>query len=359
MMSEEAAAGFARQIHELWVGPELEKRQKAGTLPAGFHIAKVLIRMPQDAPPIVEFNEEIGWEAKVKVPDGREIRPGEPAYLHDVERIESVEPPKVGGVRVAFVYLFWNGTGHQIIFDFTPNTPAHLSRPDDHGWDLGRHIADSLQAVLTEHVVRIHDAVQSDLRKIGLWAAPSLLPYPLSKIAILLRRGDEAGARALLVSYCTPQRLASLAGKWWSSPQLQQRRRLLEEVLTAHASGQYCLTIATLLPQLEGTVTDWAYTKAADVPFRQESKTKKFRDLVSAGPPTTYTFQRIAESAIDFILSGPVLATFQKWFDSIDTSFANRHAVEHGKYDDSLYTEENSIKLLLLLDSIYHIIANC
>ena len=40
------------------------------------------------------------------------------------------------------------------------------------------------------------------------------------------------------------------------SPQFQQRRRLLEEVLTAHASGQYCLTIATLLPQLEGIVTE-------------------------------------------------------------------------------------------------------
>lgn len=116
----------------------------------------------------------------------------------------------------------------------------------------------------------------------------------------------------------------------------------------AHGEGKYCLTIATMLPQLEGIITDWICTKVADPPFRQESKTHKFRDLVSDGPPTTYTFQRIVASALDFIISGPVLATFRKWFDSIDTSFANRHAVEHGKYEDALYTEENSIKLLLM-----------
>jgi len=31
--------------------------------------------------------------------------------------------------------------------------------------------------------------------------------------------------------------------------------------------------------------------------------------------------------------------------------------VEHGKYDDSLFTEENSIKLFLLIDTIYHIVS--
>jgi hypothetical protein len=358
MMPEEAIKGFTEQIHSLWIGPELEKRTKAGQLPAGFQIYRCLIRMPQDAPALVEFNQEVRWVAKVKVPGGRELQVGEPAYLHDVERIEDVEPPKVGGVRVAFIYLFWDGTRYEIVFDFTPNTPPHLAGPEDQNWELGKHIADSLQAVVTEHAVRIHDAVQADLRKIGLWAAPALLPYPLSKMAILLHHGDLAGARALLVDHCTPDRLAALAAKWWSSPQFQQRRRLLEEVLSAHGAGQYCLTIATLLPQLEGIITDWIHTKATDIPWRQESKTKKFRELVSAGPPTTYTYQRIAETAVDFILSGPVLATFEKWFDSIDTSFANRHAVEHGKYNDGLYTEENSIKLLLLLDTIYHIIAN-
>jgi len=54
------------------------------------------------------------------------------------------------------------------------------------------------------------------------------------------------------------------------------------------------------------------------------------------------------------MLTGPVLRTFDKWSVAIDNLFPNRHVVEHGKYDDSIFTEENSIKLFLLLDTIYY-----
>jgi hypothetical protein len=56
-------------------------------------------------------------------------------------------------------------------------------------------------------------------------------------------------------------------------------------------------------------------------------------------------------------LNGPVLSTFKDWQMKIDNSFPNRNAIEHGKYDDSFFTEENSIKLFLLLDTIHSIIA--
>jgi hypothetical protein len=69
-------------------------------------------------------------------------------------------------------------------------------------------------------------------------------------------------------------------------------------------------------------------------------------------------YRRIVESAIDFILGGPVLATFRKWGDQINQAFPNRHVVEHGKYDESLYTEINSVKLFLLLDTLYQIISH-
>lgn len=72
---------------------------------------------------------------------------------------------------------------------------------------------------------------------------------------------------------------------------------------------------------------------------------------------STYTYRRIVESSLEFILDGPVLSTFQNWFARIDRSFANRNVIEHGKYDDSLFSEENSIKLFLLLDTIYYIVS--
>ena len=55
-------------------------------------------------------------------------------------------------------------------------------------------------------------------------------------------------------------------------------------------------------------------------------------------------------------LGGPVLETLGSWLERIDEAFPHRHVVEHGKYEEALFTEENSIKLFLLLDTVFHII---
>jgi hypothetical protein len=41
----------------------------------------------------------------------------------------------------------------------------------------------------------------------------------------------------------------------------------------------------------------------------------------------------------------------------IDNLFPNRHVDEHGKYDDSIFTEENSINLSLLPDTIHYVMS--
>ena len=47
-----------------------------------------------------------------------------------------------------------------------------------------------------------------------------------------------------------------------------------------------------------------------------------------------------------------------KWLETVDNIFPNRHIVEHGRYDESLCNEENSIKMFLLLESIHYVMAN-
>jgi hypothetical protein len=119
------------------------------------------------------------------------------------------------------------------------------------------------------------------------------------------------------------------------------------------------LSIHALLPQVEGIITEWVYENLPPSemqPWRPESKAQRFRDLALEEPVTTYTFRRIVESAIDFILGGPILETFKRWNQQINEAFPNRHVVAHGKYDESLYSEDNSIKLVLLLDTVYYII---
>ncbi len=363
MLGEEGARNLFSQIMKLWVEPELAQRRETGGLPEGFRISRCLIRLPKDRSPIVEFNREIGWTASVRIAPGTAFEKGQRVFLHEIREITAVNPPAVNGQRVAFVYFFWTGRNseYEIIFDFTPNVPSEFAAPrDKETWQLSEAIATSLQAILVERTIRIHDYVKTLLQKIGLWAAPALLPYPLSKIVLQLKEGNLEGARETLVDYCTPEYVEGLSSKWWSVEQFEKRRKLIEEALRAHKEEQYHLSIHTLLPQVEGIITDWIYAKLpeAEIPWRQKSKTKRFKDLVLSKPPTTVTYSKIVESTVDFIVGGPVLKTFRRWVDEIDQAFPNRHVIQHGRYDDSLFNEENSVKLLLILDSIYYIISS-
>lgn len=170
---------------------------------------------------------------------------------------------------------------------------------------------------------------------------------------------DINGARQTLISFCTTDFIRKLSSNWLGNSHFLLRKRPFEEAVFAHQEGKYVLSIHALLPQLEGIITDWLYARSQkdNIPWRQESKTKKFRDLISEKQMSYYSFQRIIDLTLDFIISGPVLSTFKQWTMSVDNTFPNRNIVEHGKYEDSVYTEENSIKLFLLLDTIYDIIS--
>jgi hypothetical protein len=356
---EKAANNLFEQIDRLWIQPELSRRAQAGILPKDFRIYRCLIRLPRDKAPIVEFNEEVGWIATARKPSGIAVEKGQKIFIHEIVEITAVKPPTVDEQRVAFVYVYATGNAWQIVFDFAPNVPESLI-PDEEKktWPLSSVIAESLQSLLIERVIRIHDQTQDLLRENGLWAAPALLPYPLSKIVKQLTEEDKGGASATLRNYCTPQWIKQLSSKWWSSEQFAMRRFLINEALEAHSEGKYGLSIHALLPQVEGIVSDYISTRIPEpeMPWRQESKTRKFRDLVLDGSPSSYTYQRIVQSSIDFIVSGPVLKSFKRWVDEIDEVFPGRNFVEHGKYDSSLFTEENSVKLILLLDTLYHIV---
>lgn len=361
MLGENGARNFFSQIQELWIKPEIARRQKAGNLGRNFVISRCLIKLPAEKPPIIEFNDEIGWVARVKKAPGTSFEMGQKVYLHEVQKIENVSRPEVDGQPVAFVYVFFVGKDSwRIIFDFTPNVSNKLA-PDKEGkpWPLGKEIADSLQALIVDMTVHAQDKIRAQLQKIGLWAAPSLLPYPISKIAKQLEEGKTIQAIETLLAYCTPEYIEELSTKWWTVAQFRERKKLIQQAIEAHKERKYELSIHAMLPQIEGIITDWVYTQLPEkeVPFRPESKTKKFRDLVLKRA-TTYSYERIVESTINFILGGPVLKTFKRWVAQINTAFPNRHAVEHGKYDQALFTEENSLKLFLLVDTLYFIVSS-
>jgi hypothetical protein len=133
------------------------------------------------------------------------------------------------------------------------------------------------------------------------------------------------------------------------------------DALDAHKMGKYGLSIHALLPQIEGIITDSVYEElpTADIPYKEKSKIAKFHDLIITDSQSTFTHKRIIDSAIDFMLGGRVLGDFN-WEDDIDESFPNRNIVTHGRYEETFFSEENSIKSFLILDTIHHIMfARC
>jgi hypothetical protein len=224
-------------------------------------------------------------------------------------------------------------------------------------WDetFGAAIAATLQDGLVERSFHLDEVALANLAAVGLWPAPALVPFPFGEIARLVATGDHEGASSVLIKHCTSGFVTSLMDAWWSQPEFESRRTLLSDAVWAHGVGRYALSIPALLPQLEGLITDWMVRSFPQEPlhFRQESKTRKFRDLLLAAEGRSFVFKRVVEASLRFILEGPVLSSFRHWHDVVSGVFPNRHVVEHGKHEAEMYTEENSLKLILLIDSLH------
>src|SRR5436190_4235443 len=162
MLDEAAIKNMFKQVHDLWIKPELDRRWSATGIPAGFKIYRCLVRLPAGQPAIVQFNEEVGWVAETRMVNDRPLVPGDDVFLHDVERVKTVQPPEVDGKRVAFVFLYYAGNSYSLIFDFSPNSAdGEDNTPDD--WAFGEAIAEYLQAVLVERSVNIPPATIEQL----------------------------------------------------------------------------------------------------------------------------------------------------------------------------------------------------
>ena len=358
-MNEAAAANFFLQVRELWLDPEIKQRQENGRLAENFILQQCLIMFLRNRSPIVKLNDEIRWDTTVKLSEPQTISKGDPIALSEIERIESVKRPTVDGVSVAFIFLVRVGNSFKIIFDFTPNIPKEWEQPQ-HDAAIEPLMTGFLQDLLIEEVVSYHQAFEQPLSAIGLWPIPCLLPYPLSRIVALVQSEQPEEARALLTQHCNPDFLDGLSCDWWNAAPFNSRKQLIEDALAAHRSGGYPLCIHALVPQIEGVITDWIYQNISDanqVPFRAESKARKFGDLLIEEPLSYDAYDRIVKAVVSFIADGPVLQTFNTWLQDIDLAFPSRHVVGHGRYDASLFTEENAIKLVLLLDTIYRVIS--
>jgi hypothetical protein len=358
LINEELTKNFLAQVTEFWVNPEIKKREALGQLPQDFAIHRLMILLPKNGSPIVQFNDEISFTAKGVHGDGTPISPGEIVEPYNIGRIESVYAPEVDNIRVACIFMYWDGYRYNGFFDFQPN---HQQISDgNQNWGFSDFFANYLQTLLMVDCVHEYNDNKDKLYKLGLWPAPSLMPYPIRKIIQDIENGNKEAAINTLVEHCNLDFIRNLMNEWWSNNLFLIRQKLIEESFYAHSHKLFHLSIHTLLPQFEGIISDWVIPRIDEskekIPWRHESKTKKFRDMALNIEPRSYLYEEVVKSTSTFILEGPVLKSFKEWFEDLDSTFPGRHAVGHGRYNEALYTEENSIKVFLLLDTLYQII---
>lgn len=347
------------QVTNLYVLPEIKRRSDEGNLPDDFKVRQCLIKLPRNREPIVLFNEEVKWLVYVVVPEA--VQAGDTPYLHQLTDFHSVILPQEDNERVAFIFLKHRiGNKYDIVFDATPNQEMSSEEQQAAEQKVQALIIDIITQKLADYTAEVFsgDATQKLLYQNGLWLIPRLMPYPLSEVVRVIETSHEK-ATEIIQSYCDEKGiLKKMLNDWWSMEIFKSRQTILEDCRFAHESGRYSLSIHTLMPQLEGIITDWIFTQIPgdEVPWKQESKTKKFKDILVGKDPFSLSYPMVVESAISFIMDGPVLATFKKWFDKIDDVFPNRNVIQHGRYEDSLYTEINSLRLFLLLDTIFYLI---
>ncbi len=361
-MTDEQRQVFFQNWYNQWIQPELDRRFGETGVPTNFRIYECLILLPKGQPHIIQFNDEVGWHLEsIELAAGKTlIDIGIEGFIqiYDILRIGNVLPPKVNGTRVAFMFLYWDGFESQLFIDFIPNQPDF--DPDDERFKFDdRVIAHHLQNKLIERVVKWAKIHQPKLHEVGLWTATPLLLYPLSKIVERVDAGKLDEARKVLVTHCNGDFISkNLVQTWKPIKAFKERFQIFDDALFLHKSQRYHGSISMLIGQIEGVITDWLHEimPPSDVKWKTKSKIEQFRDALKDIHQFEYAYREALESTVEFLREGEQGAKpfqeFKNWLDKVDPNFPARHALAHGKYIPDLYTEENSIKLFLLLDTI-------
>lgn len=109
-------------LFELWITPELTRRQEAGLLPKPVELRAAQVIMYADARPVtVRINEEVRAVAKMKLAEGVAKAAGEPVFEHELAGVTEIkltdaDDPNCAHVTILLVAGHWH-----LGFDFRRN----------------------------------------------------------------------------------------------------------------------------------------------------------------------------------------------------------------------------------------------
>ncbi len=339
------------QFYKLFVEPELEKRSDL----TWSEVYKVLVRLPQDKEPIVEFNDEAQFIYAVEDPVAR--NKGDVLQYYEIREIKEILAPKVDNRYVAFIYAWRSGDYINFTFDFMPNHTDF----DENEHKLGEALSIRLYYEAMEIIMSPVFETSEQLAQMGLPLCPKLIPFPLNKIVKHVRDNEQDAALKLIEEHCDNTFLEEMVQGWYSREMPKGRKILYDQALKTHASDQYVVTINALIGEFEGIITEWLtrYSVADEVTDlgSYRKKFKKFKAMMETVIPLETIEHLMLQSITNFLISPDTLLqkfNIAEWNNpSINVNNPSRHIIQHGKLVPEYYTRINSIKMFLVIHSIY------
>jgi uncharacterized protein (UPF0332 family) len=119
------------QIMEIWITPEVIRRQEAGLISRPYDLKAGQIILHADGRPNeVRLNDEVRALGKVKLKDGLNKSKGDPVYAHEIENYESFRLPDDEDPNCGHITIIRFGDQWSLAFDAIYNkgiAAKHLS----------------------------------------------------------------------------------------------------------------------------------------------------------------------------------------------------------------------------------------
>ena len=119
-VSQPDGSRFLRELFDIFINPEIERRKTSGTLPANFRLESAQVIMNVGQHRVIRLNDEVRALMKTKVRPDAKPQMGAPVYWDEIEGIEDFqlteEDPNAGHATILRASDGW-----LLFFDFRYN----------------------------------------------------------------------------------------------------------------------------------------------------------------------------------------------------------------------------------------------
>lgn len=151
-LDQEAMRNFFQQVLDLWVRPEIARRQRDGILPNDYNIDKIqiLFGINGNDKAVIRLNKEIRalYTCRLKPGIHKQIT-GEPVYWKEIEDILDMQLTEEDDPDAAHITMILSGKGWKIKFDF-----RRYKRKAKERYDAAREFLDAARNALNEGHLR-------------------------------------------------------------------------------------------------------------------------------------------------------------------------------------------------------------